>query len=85
MFRTPPPPPPCRYRGIVQDKWYRHFCAALASSYQMMGAILYLGAEMHDGFEHLPTYVSLTDVKMGRQAHITQAHRALWEAWLLIS
>lgn len=43
------------YRGIVQKKWYRHFCALVASTFQIMGCILYLGCEWHVGFKHLPT------------------------------
>ena len=47
-----------RYRGIVQGKWYRHFCCLIVSSFQMMGAIVYMGAEWHVGFIHLPAHVS---------------------------
>lgn len=50
----------CRYRAIVQGKWYRHFCALVASTFQMMGTIMYLGSEWHVGFIHLPTFVSYT-------------------------
>lgn len=49
-----------RYRSIVKDTWYRHFCALVTSTFQMMGCILYLGAEWHVGFIHLPTNVSPT-------------------------
>ena len=47
-----------RYRSIVKETWYRHFCAVVTSTFQMMGCILYLGAEWHVGFIHLPTNVS---------------------------
>ena len=48
----------CRYRSIVKDTWYRHFCALVTSTFQLMGCILYLGAEWHVSFVHLPTNVS---------------------------
>ena len=44
----------------MQGKWYRHFCALVASTFQMMGTIMYLGSEWHVGFIHLPTFVSHT-------------------------
>ena len=61
-----------RYRGIVQDKWYRHFFALLASSYQMMGTIAYIGAEWRVGFEHLPAYVSPSEIDMHAYTHTLQ-------------
>lgn len=47
-----------RYRGIVQDKWYRHYFALLATTFQVMGCIIYIGAEWHVNFDHLPTHVN---------------------------
>lgn len=46
-----------RYQGIVRDKWYRHYFALLASTFQLMGCIIYIGTEWHVNFAHLPTDV----------------------------
>ena len=47
-----------RYKAIVQGKWYRHYCALQVSTLQIMGCIIYMYAEWHQGFRHLPAPVS---------------------------
>ena len=49
-----------RYRAIVKDLWWRHFMSILVSTFQLMGTIMYCGAEAYDGFKHVPL-VSLHD------------------------
>ena len=46
------------YRGVVSNTWSQHFHALIVSTFQLMGCILYLGCEWHNGFSHLPSPVS---------------------------
>lgn len=58
------------YKGVVEGKWYQHFHALLVSTFQLMGCILYLGCEWHNGFSHLPSPVSI------HSPH--SAHNCMW-------
>ncbi|XP_031554026.1 probable 3-beta-hydroxysteroid-Delta(8),Delta(7)-isomerase [Actinia tenebrosa] len=43
------------YHSIVQKRWYCHAIAIMTSTFQLMGCIMYVGAEILDGFKHLPS------------------------------
>lgn len=46
---------------MVNGKWYRHFYGPVASAFQMMGTVMYLGCEASDGYKHIPAYVRHVD------------------------
>ena len=50
-----------RYYSIVKDKWYQHFYGILLSAIHATGTVIYVGAEILDGYKHLPDDVSLCD------------------------